>query len=167
MNLQASIFDEKQLTVPEISNICFNNDFVSEKEFCNWVETNIAALCGDLFNEIAITYQREYGFPSLSGKNRRVDFLIQTASGKNILFECKVPKFVTAELTKAVGQLLSYKILLEERSVKVDLMVLVSSKYCPYVPKMIEKNLLPIEYVVIDKSKSLRICLHPSVTNML
>jgi hypothetical protein len=166
MKSQSSIFDEQQINLSEVGSLQMHDDFSSEEDFCLWVETNINQLTQDLFYTSLKSYVRELRLPSLNGNFRRVDLLLTTVENKNILIECKRPKYPTHELTKAIGQLMSYKILLEERGIKIDEMVLLSTKYCRYVPKMIEAYLLPIEFILLDKSKSLKICLHPEVINM-
>lgn len=132
--------------------------FASEKEMGDYIELNI-----DLFTKECLgfeyeSHKREYPLlyikrRSLRG-NRRIDFLIKTKCGKNLAVECKKPTY-DSELSAAIGQCLSYIALFECADIKIQKIVLLSTKVDYVIPLVISKFNLPIQYICLDKSKHL------------
>jgi hypothetical protein len=155
--------DEIQIEQSEATALVFAEDFQSESHFSTWISDNIHQFCWDVFDCRIKDWEREF---KIGYSGRRVDFLITDDGLQKILVECKVPKDPDSEIPKAIGQLLSYKIFLEPRGIFVKRMILLSTKFSRVAMQIIEKYSLPIEFVVMDKTKRLNICLHPRVTNM-
>ena len=135
-----------------------NADFKSEKELADFIELNIKDFCGDFLEAQYISHKREYQLIKTSRAklkgNRRIDFLINTDVGV-IVIECKHPTFIS-ELTSAIGQCLAYKSLISNSGLKVIRVIMVSSKIDNIVPQVIADYKLPIEFVVMDKSKCVK-----------
>lgn len=167
---QTDIFSEREIKFIESESLVFNDDFANEAEFCDWIENDIHEICAEEIGYKITHYEREFNTNPRTainkGKSRRVDFFLRTEKGENIIVECKAPKDVTGDLTKAIGQILTYKLQLERRDIEVTKSILLSTKYCPLTAQMIGIYQLPIEFIIMDKSKRLKICLRPMETNM-
>lgn len=131
------------------------NSFSSEKGMCNFIESNII----DFTNELGLIYKshvREYPlypWKRRSKGTKRIDFLIETESGK-VVIEVKDPTY-KSEHCAALGQILSYAQILEKNGVIANRLILVSSTLDIHVTEVISRFGLPIEYVIIDESKML------------
>lgn len=134
-----------------------NPDFKRESELCDFIEDNIQIFC---FEELGVAYashKREY--PIVKSRKRikglrRLDFLIKTRVGETIGLECKAPLY-PSELPAGIGQILSYKMLMDLAGTPINRFILVSSKMDIVAPMMIQAFKLPIEFIAMDKKKSL------------
>ena len=142
----------------ELSN-SLSNDFLSEKEFCEFIENNIDTFVSECIGFEVDTYEKEYQLSKDKRRcvrgNRRIDFFIKTKCGKNIGVECKDPTGYS-ELTSAVGQCLGYITLFEMNEKKLDYIYIVSTKIDFILPAIINKFNLPIGFICIDKSKFIK-----------
>lgn len=150
-NLPDGFYYEDQL-----HSVIDKNAFSSEKELCSFIEQNIF----EFTNELGLKYKshkREYalaGYRRWVKGSRRLDFVINTMDGKRIAIECKRPS-MRCELAAGIGQLLSYITIFERMERPIDRFILVSSLFDPAVPEIISRFNLPIEYIVMDKTKAL------------
>jgi hypothetical protein len=137
----------------------FGKDFLKEKDLCDFLESNIKDFCNDFLEVRYQSHVREYKLVNCSRRsikgNRRIDFLISTTDGQIIVIECKAPK-VLCELSNAVGQCLSYKSLLKNQGVKANRVILMSTKVDNSVPQVITDYNLPIEFMVMDRSRCIK-----------
>jgi len=134
-----------------------STDFKRESELCNFIEDNIQIFCLEELGVIYASHKREH--PVVKSRKRikglrRLDFLIKTRAGENIGLECKVPLY-PSELPAGIGQILSYKMLMDLAGTPINRFVLVSSKMDVVAPMMIQEFRLPIEFIAMDKKKSL------------
>lgn len=134
-----------------------SHDFRSESELCDFIEDNIQVFCLDELGVIYASHKREH--PVVKSRKRikglrRLDFLIKTRAGENIGLECKVPLYPSG-LPAGIGQILSYRILMDLAGTPINRFVLVSSKMDIVVPMMIQAFELPIEFIAMDKKRSL------------
>ena len=131
-------------------------DFKSEKELCDYIEDHINLFCIVVLSDIYISHKREYQISEYSKcrKNKRLDFYIECEKYRYVI-EVKNPIY-KSELQAGVGQVLSYIVLLENKSMKVDKYIIVTTKYDELVAISIEKFKLPIDLVIFSKSKYLR-----------
>ncbi len=147
-------------------DVLFNEDFDSEMSLCDWIELNIEAFCEDQFGVKLESYEREYRIAANIGG--RIDFVIRDVEDKHIIVECKAPKYKSSpdqEIPKAIGQILSYKVQLNNRGLSVDRMAIVSTVYSPTLVQILEMYNLPTEFYVVDKTKTLKACLLPKAIN--
>ncbi len=143
--------DDKEL-------IDFNKheEFNSEKELCDFIELNISQFCiEDLGFELDF-YRRELPVSMNMRRGRMahaVDFFIKTKCGKNIIVECKHPKSTTSELCRAIGQVLGYKAMFENNGLIIDSCIICSSFFSSIPYQIISRNKLPIDIIVMSKTK--------------
>lgn len=131
------------------------SDFKSESDLCNYIETHIVAFCRDILGIEHKYHIREKSLKtSLKGTGKRLDFYIESKCGKFIAVECKKPTH-TVESSLGIGQCLMYKTLMLRLGVSVDRIILVSTTLDTLIPEIIKTNNLAIEYVVMDRVKSL------------
>lgn len=134
-----------------------NDNFESEKDLCNFIEANISDFCEDTLGVEYLSHTREYSlFKSRRSRKgcKRLDFLINSKCGKSIAIECKRPTYIS-ELCAGVGQVLSYMVLFRDQNKPIDRFIIVSSKIDWMLPLVIGTFHLPIEFIAIDKEKSL------------
>lgn len=134
-------------------------DFKRESDLCNFIEKHIEEFCKDVLNVEYLDHVREYNLmPTVKKRsikgNRRIDFHITAKSGEKIGVECKNPIY-PCETASALGQCLTYISALECLGNRVDRMVLVSTKVDVWVPFVIKRFNLPVEFVVMDRQKIL------------
>lgn len=127
--------------------------FNTEKEFVEYLVININNWVKDFFNEEVENY---YINKNLSlrffGPNKpSIDIVIKTKTGKKIGVECKNPKQLFHETSRAISQLLAYDILAEESGEPFDILAFVSSSKHNIGFKIIKKYKLPIRIFYIDK----------------
>lgn len=150
-------FDELKNTV--------DKDFTSEKEFCDFLETHIRDFCTDFLEVEYSSHIREYKLVKTSRArmrgNRRIDFLIKTKCNQNIVIECKHPVNI-CELSTALGQCLSYISLLKNFGINSDRTILLSTKIDSITPQVITDFNLPIEFMIMDKTRCVKFLYHGS-----
>jgi hypothetical protein len=135
-----------------------SNDFVSEKELCDFIESNIVLFCEECLGVEYRSHVREKRLFTNKSRghkgNKRIDFLVVTKDNRRIGVECKNPKY-TSELSSAIGQCLTYLTLFEIMGEPVSKMCIVASKIEPELLLTIDRFNLPVGFVAIDKSKTL------------
>lgn len=135
------------------------SDFTSEKELCDYLEKYISDFCGDFLDVQYKSHERECKLIKTNRSrfkgNRRVDFLIKTQDGRNILIECKNPVYL-CELSNALGQCLSYISAFVNSGIKIDRTILLSTKIDHLTTQIITDFNLPVEFMVMDKTKCLK-----------
>ena len=130
--------------------------FKSEKELCDFIESNISEFCHELGFKY-LSHKREFQIQPFKKRrkgSKRIDFLIKTECGKALGVECKHPKY-KCELSAGIGQMLSYLTIAEIYSTNIDNFYMVSSVIDDVVPAILSKFDLPITFIVMDKTKSL------------
>lgn len=138
----------------EVENI-FNckKDFITEKEMCAYIETNMDLFCKDVLGDVYVRHEREHRFigsrPMKGISSARVDFMIHCENGAYAV-EIKNPHQRYAELAKAIGQVLVYEYELSSRNSNVQI-VLVSSSHSDFICQIISKYNLPIRYIVLNR----------------
>lgn len=142
---------------PEITEFNSHRDFKNEKELCDYLEHNLAQFVKEDLGYELDDYQREW---PINGKVQRgqrayaIDFFIVTKCGKSILVEAKHPNAASfTGLTKAIGQVLGYKSAFKENGIHVDECVIISSYFNHLAYKTIADNNLPVQIIVLNKSK--------------
>lgn len=135
-----------------------DNDFESESELCDYIETNIERFCLEVLGFELKSFVREYplinGVTRAKKGNRRIDFYIVSKDGQSIGLECKHPKYAS-EHSSAVGQALTYIALFEQMEKRLDRIIIVSTKIDQTLPLVIDRFKLPIGFIAFDKSKHL------------
>ena len=130
-------------------------DFVSEKEMCEFIEANIKEFALECLGVEYKSHKREFQIGHKSQKgNRRVDFVIFSKCNQAFIVECKDPTY-KSELTAAIGQVLGYMTMIEIVEGKMLKAFIVSTKIDAMLPSIISRFNLPIGFICIDKSKSL------------
>lgn len=138
-------------------NQVLENSFKSEKDLSDFIESNINDFCTDTLGVEYQSHKREYPlFTANRNKKgcKRLDFLIQTKCGKSIAIECKHPTYIS-ELCAGVGQVLSYIVLFRDINKPIHRFIIVSSKIDWMLPAVVGTFHLPIEFIAIDRKKSL------------
>lgn len=141
----------------DINNIidCVASDFASESEMCDYIERHIDLFCKDVLNVDYESHTREYRiFNRNQNRSKRIDFLITCKLGNKIIVECKNPAYVY-ELTQCIGQVLTYLTMMELIDRPVGRVIILATKIDFHLPFVIDRFKLPIEFIAIDKSKSL------------
>ena len=143
---------------------CLEKPFKSEKDFCDYIELNIELFCNDILGVSYLSHKREYivhgGHTRVNGVahkikgTRKIDFVIKSIDGQIIGVECKDP-FFESELINGIGQILSYLAFMELNEKPANRIILLSTSIHPMIPHIIRRFSLPIEYIVMDKNKSL------------
>lgn len=148
--------------LPEVK-VALDNDFSSEKELCDFIESHMEDFCHDFLGVELATYKREYLVFQKANRgrknNKRIDFLIVTKCGQSIAVECKNPKQPGSELAAGIGQVMSYICLFEALEQKIDRYLILSTKVDFIIPMMIRKFNLPIEFYATDKKKHVKLLL--------
>jgi hypothetical protein len=134
------------------------NEFKNEKEFCDFIELNLDLFCKEILGIDLFSYEREFSMGGYERSRRhgtrRIDFLINSKCGQTIGIECKTPK-QACELSNAIGQCLSYVSLSNKIKNPIDRIVLLSSKPDGLIPMVIKQFNLPIEFVIVNKTKAI------------
>jgi hypothetical protein len=132
-------------------------DFKSEKDLVDYLEDNIQLFCKDLLHTTYKSHKREYriALSRLRGnRSPRIDLLITDQSGKNILVECKNPKY-SCENQSAIGQILAYKEMCKLIELRLDRIALLTTKLDSLSIMVLKNNDLGIELIGFDKKKAL------------
>lgn len=158
--MQTDIFSGRYITLQEANALEFGLHFKDEYDFCDFIEHNIDVICEEDLGIKLHSYKKQYIIPLRHRRNifRRIDFFIKSQCGLNIIIECKVPTDPVGDLSKAIGQLLAYKALLNNNGIPVHRLILFSTKVDLLSAQIIKENRLPIEFVIMDKGKTLQIC---------
>lgn len=131
------------------------NDFQNEKEFCDYIELNIAVFCKDLLDGELESYKREWFlndlFPKFGTNKPRIDFMIKLKDGRRVGVECKNPKNLFSELARTLSQLLAYSVIAEENKAPLDELILVTSGYDDYLIKVVKKFNLPVRVFLLNR----------------
>lgn len=154
--MPAGRYDDGLYSFEQIYN-ALEHDFLSEKEMVDYIELNIHLFCEELLGVKYQSHIREYriDFSRLRGnKSQRLDLLITDQQERNILIECKKPKYV-CENQAAIGQILAYKELCKVIELPVYRTILVTTKLDALSVMVLNNNNLGIELIGFDKSKSL------------
>ena len=118
-------------TLEEIKEVFNNKDcFKNEKEFCDYIESNIETFCKEILEVDFEDYKRESSLVNKRfGPNKpRIDFLIKCKDGEYVLVECKHPKNIYRENIGALSQLMNYVLLAERYNKKVKSIWLCTTK---------------------------------------
>lgn len=146
------------------AKVALNEDFQSEKELCDFIESHMAEFCSDFLGVELKNYKREYLLFQKANRrrknNKRLDFLIHTKCGQTIAIECKCPTYPNSELAAGIGQVMSYICLFEAMEKKIDRYIILSTKIDFIIPMMIRRFDLPIEFFATDKTKHLKLLLN-------
>lgn len=141
------------------------NDFLSEKEFCDFIEANIKLFCLECIGVKLQRYKREYqinkSIPRQHKSSKRIDFVIWSECGKIIGVECKAPRN-SEGISSAIGQSLTYIAMMEIADVRIDHFFIVSTKIDLVLPLVISRFNLPIGFIAVDKTKYLKMIDHGS-----
>lgn len=134
-----------------------NNDFSSEKDFVNFILSNIEEFTFECFGYEYQSHKCEVHLAGLSGSrksrgDKRIDILIKTKCNKTLALEAKYPRS-GAELHDGIGQVLSQISLAQLTEFKIDEFHIVSTKIDSLLPLIIEQFNLPIGFIIMDKSK--------------
>jgi hypothetical protein len=145
--------------IEQLNDALSNDDFKSEKEFCDYIEANIKLFCRDVIGVEYKEHQREFNITGHKDNrriknNKRLDFLITTQTGEKIAIECKNPKYIS-ELCAGLGQVLSYIFLFESAGHQISKYVIVSTRIDWILPLTIQRFNLPISFVTMDKNRVL------------
>lgn len=145
------------------ANTYLGANFKSEKELCDFIDDHAEDFAKDILNIEYKSHKREFylgqrinvslGF----GNMPHIDFMFEGNSGKVILVECKNPSNVYAELSNAIGQILSYYCTAKENGIEVDRMCIVTGRYNDKIRKVINQFNLPIEVYVMSKQNALKV----------
>lgn len=157
-NISEEIHEDK---VKDIFNTV--NHFKNEREMCDFIEQNIKLFCKELFDDEYIKHKREYSFENgwwsrkgsvvKEGKhNTRIDFMV-TCKRKNYAVEVKNPKQKYTELSRSIGQLMMYQMVMEWKGIDAEI-VLVSSSHVSVITQMIHRYNLGYRYFVFNKDYS-------------
>lgn len=135
-----------------------NNPFNNEKEFCDYIEINISIFLKTCLNLEYKSHTREQllGVKSRIRQkgSKRLDFFVLTACGKEIVIECKNPKYIT-DSSYAIGQVLEYGATIAKYRRHPDMLVLLSTRMEPTICNTIRQYNLPILYIAMDKENYL------------
>ena len=127
--------------------------FKTEKDLCDFIESNIEEFTRNVFNLDYISHIREYDFDSkVYGRGSRVDFFITTNIG-NILVECKNDK----DLTGALSQLLGYHCIAKNNDVSFYKLALITTHYNDLLRQVVYEFNLPVDVFVFNKEHCLRL----------
>lgn len=124
-------------------------NFINESHFCDLIENNIRLICNIVLGESFVSMVREYELPSPHNKKPKVDFAILTDKGFHFI-ECKDPK---SRAQYSVYQLLKYKTIAENYSIKVDRLISLSTEFDKYDKEIVDRFNLPVELFYISKEK--------------
>lgn len=141
----------------------FGSDFKSEKELCDFLESHIRDFCIDFLEVEYISHKREYMIHKTSRSRgrgvRRLDFLVNVKPDNFIVIECKHP-ITVCEISHSLGQCLTYKSLLKNTKIDVSRTILISTKIDDVTPQVITDYNLPVEFMVMDKSRCVKFSHH-------
>lgn len=148
--------------VPD-ANVYLLDRFKTEKELCDFIDYHAKHFAEDVLNIEYKSHKREFylgqrinvslGF----GNMPHIDFMFEDNNGKVILVECKNPSNIYAELSNAIGQILSYYCTAKENGIGVDRMCIVTGRYNDKIRKVINQFNLPIEVYVMSKQNVLKV----------
>lgn len=131
------------------------DDFANEKEFCDFIARNAENIANDVFGKEIKYVNREDNFlgrGKFMGRLPRVDFRLDFKDGSSAIVECKHPKKNRFhELSRALGQILSYSVLAERSDRKVQVIALFVTRYEEILGDVIKKFKLPVEVYVIGR----------------
>lgn len=130
--------------------------FVSEKEMKQFILDNIDNFCKDVLEVKLKKVTSEYKISDGQRKSKSFDLLIESECGKKIAIELKNPTF-KSELQSAIGQCLVYLTASKISGMDIDRMVLISNMYDYLVPITIQEMKLPIDFIVMDNSKFIKL----------
>ena len=130
--------------------------FSCEKDLCDFIEHNKEKFCEDVLGGKLKEYQREWGLDKhnrpFSGNKPAIDFYFELEGGKKMGVECKTPRNIYGELSRAISQILSYFVLAKDNGVFLDGMFLVTTAYHEIIDKLIAEFNLPIKTLVLSKT---------------
>lgn len=140
-----------------------SNDFNNESQLCDFIELNKEEFAREILEIEYLSHVREYyvkGKRRFKDKNTaRVDFLFTSTSGENILVECKNPKNVYCDLRNGLIQLMAYYCDTKKSGIKVDRLVLLTTKFDIVIQEIIAEYKLNVEVIVFSKQHSMRLCI--------
>lgn len=131
-----------------------SRDFQKESDLCDFLEFNLEEFCVEIYGSRPISYEREYsvsGAPKRRKHSRRIDFFVRLEDHRIVGLECKQPRYIS-ELSNCIGQCLTY-IMMSQQAEKIQSVCIVSSVIDHVLPSVLEEFDLPIDFVVINKSK--------------
>ena len=134
-------------------------EFKNEKEYQNYIETNIHLFCKDVLGlgeYISHKTNKSIQRQNFGGTVERADFII-IGSLKTAIVELKYPKNDFAELRSSVSQCLHYIIVAEENNIKYDKICIVSPVHDNRMFKIIKRFNLPIELYYLTKKYNAKI----------
>lgn len=130
-------------------------DFKNEKDLCDYIELHIEEFCLDCLGLKYKAHTREYkvaqGRRNIKG-TKRIDFLIISEDGQKIGLECKHPT-VPSEVSYAIGQALTYLVILERMKEPLDKIFIVTTMLDWPLPFVIDRFNLPVGLIGFDKQK--------------
>ncbi len=130
-------------------------DYLSEKEMCDFIELNAVRFCSDVLGVEYASHTREFQMTSLrkfgEGQKPRIDFVFRDNKGQQFGVECKFSKQIFHETTRAISQVLAYDVLAEQNNIPFKKMILVLSNIDPIAIEIIRKYKLPVEVILLSK----------------
>lgn len=153
------IVSEKGVLVNDQDTVCVFNDgsdFASEKEYVSYIIANIRGFCQEALDDEYVSHETEKRLLPLyimkgsrGNSNSRIDIFVTCKNG-NYAIEVKNPKDIYSDLSRAVGQVLAYSVLLEEKGIKAR-QVIVSSRHDSIITKVLNRYNLGIGYIVFNR----------------
>lgn len=130
------------------------NCFGSERELCDYVETNIGSFSKDILGVDYVTHEKEYRIYRHAGPRAeygvRTDFYISSKDGP-IIVEVKNPSQKRHELSRAVSQLLAQGSAFKRMHGVLPRMILLTSSFVEDVTNIIEDFALPVEVIIMSR----------------
>ena len=130
------------------------SDFKTEKDLCDYIETNIKLFCSD----IGVNYkghERESHITKFKrfGNNKpKIDFLVEDHEGEYTLIEVKKPRYLR-EAIVGISQMLEYIVIAEKEGLKLKKSFILTTKCdCEFI-EVIERFNLPIDLILFSKEK--------------
>lgn len=144
-----------KFATPEELQEKIGEHFRSEKHLCDFLEENIDKFAKTWLGSDLEEYKREWELKkwkrNFGPRQPRIDFFIRLKNGKKIGVECKKPKQVFHEMTRAISQVLSYGVIAEKNGEKLDELILVSDKYDETTFAVLKEYKLPIRLLIIGR----------------
>ena len=143
----------KEETIQEAFNV--ESHFKNEKEMCDYIEENIHQFCSDVLDDEYKCHEREFQVCRRRGKfskdvpNIRIDFVIWCKT-KAYAIEVKNPKQKYTEMSRSIGQMMMYDMVLTECGLNYEL-CMVSSQHSPIYSKMLLYYGLKYRYILFNK----------------